>query len=154
MQGNCGPITSDQIQSFNITGAPLEPVPKGRCLIVSDTDVFAIGSGSVWIDGLYIRHHLADDHVSQGSTSALVSVTGDAQAYITNVLFQGDGENKILGLQAARKAQALVQGDQSALTCDLMASFRNTEADQINGIMYLSASDCECAWGVDNEMLQ
>lgn len=53
MQGNC----EVEPEALGLQGAPMLPLKKGQCVLVADGNVLGASSGSLWLQGLYIRLH-------------------------------------------------------------------------------------------------
>jgi hypothetical protein len=99
LQGNCDESTAEGLVTVN--GTPLEELTPKQCLIVTDTSLFSVTVGTLWLDNLYIRHHLPEEQADPDivRTGALVSVAGEGRLYMTDVILQGDGIDRMQGLR-------------------------------------------------------
>ena len=88
-----------------VTGAPLQALATGQCLLLTDVGgIQILGSGNIWIDGLYVRALytgrtpafsqalMTTGAFSSMSTTSSTSTSGGnvPNVYLTGVQLQGD----------------------------------------------------------------
>ena len=109
MQGNCSGIPVDT-NALQLAGAPLRPLSEGQCVIVADRSVLQTEHGRLWVDNVYIRLTRSPPE----SVSVLVSVTEDAQLWMTRSTLQGNGrfdaEQGAIGIFSDRFGHVFAQG--------------------------------------------
>ena len=99
MQGACdGPVPA-ALQAL-VTGAPLQPLAPGQCLLVTDLGgIQLLGSGNIWLDNLYLRARytgrtpaFSQSLLTIGDLDAAGGTVEEQPlgAYITGVQIQGD----------------------------------------------------------------
>lgn len=110
MQGNCDASTAKD--AFKLNGRPLEDLTEGQCLVVSDTSLFSVTVGDLWLDRLYIRHHLPLEETNPDAvrTGALVSVAGKGKLYMTDMTLQGDGIDRMQGVRVLNAGRVYAYG--------------------------------------------
>jgi hypothetical protein len=114
MQGKC--TTQPDAANFpSMKGVPLVPTTSGQCLLLSYDFSLGVVLKRFWADNLYLRTALAWVDQRQWPFPFLAMVNGApfeqynplqsnmANAYLTNMIFQGDGEASIGGIDAAEK---------------------------------------------------
>lgn len=109
-QGNCD--KTDKSDLFKVYGQPLGDLTDRQCLIITDTSLFSVTVGDLWLDRLYIRHHLPPEEVDPDvvRTGALVSVAGKGKLYMTEVTLQGDGIDRMQGVRALNAGRLYAYG--------------------------------------------
>jgi hypothetical protein len=107
MQGNC--TTQPDAADFpTMNGVPLVPTTSGQCLLLTNDDLLGIVSSNFWADNLYMRAALPNDTEREYHFPALAVVPPQATAsiasvFLTNMIFQGDGEGSSVGIGADDK---------------------------------------------------
>lgn len=111
LQGNCDESTAARL--FTLNGNSLVDLTKRQCLIVSDTSLFSVTVGDLWLDRLYVRHHLPPEETDPDvvRTGALVSVAGKGKLYMTNVILQGDGIDRMQGIRVLNAGRLYAYGE-------------------------------------------
>jgi hypothetical protein len=107
MQGNC--TTQPDAANFpNMNGVPLVPTTSGQCFLLTNDRLLRIASGNFWADNLYMRSALPNgtNRESHFPTLAVVppqATKSTAAVFLTNMIFQGDGEGSTVGIAADDK---------------------------------------------------
>lgn len=117
LQGNCDASTA--AGAFKLNGSPLEGLTEGQCLVVTDTSLLSVTVGDLWLDQLYIRHHLPEEETDPDAvrTGALVSVAGKGKLYMTKITLQGDGVNRMQGVRVLNAGRVYAYGSLPPSTC-------------------------------------
>lgn len=97
VQGAC--TEAPVLRDFNLKPeAPLLPLERGQCLLVTQSGLLKSASGPLWLDNLYIRRELPapEAEVAAAAVDAELSplvVTDKPEGLLwaTGVVFQGDG---------------------------------------------------------------
>eukprot|EP00892_Ulva_mutabilis_P011360 jgi/Ulvmu1/8597/UM045_0040.1 len=71
------------------TGADLQPLLLGQCLLLTDTSVLTINNSSLWMDNLYLRLQRSSRTAAQ--MSLLTTETESPALYLSNITLQGAG---------------------------------------------------------------
>jgi hypothetical protein len=126
MQGKC--TTQPDAANFpSMNGVPLMATTSGQCLLLSNADLLAVLSYSFWADNLYLRPALPKGYDRQSFFPVLALVAPvsapTVPIFLTNMIFQGDGENSTVGISTGEKV--FVSGSHhncSMFYCTLQAS--------------------------------
>lgn len=112
MQGKC--TTQPKAADFTtMNGVPLVPTTTGQCFLLTYDDLLGVVGAKFWADNLYLRAALPDGLPREFHFPALavvppLSTGGTANVYLTNMIFQGDGEGSVVAIGADDKVY--VQG--------------------------------------------
>jgi hypothetical protein len=91
-----------------MNGVPLVPTTSGQCFLLTNDDLLGITSGNFWAHNLYMRAALPNDTEREYHFPALAVVppqatTSTAAVFLTNMIFQGDGEGSTVAIGADDK---------------------------------------------------
>jgi hypothetical protein len=120
MQGKC--TTQPDAANFpSLNGVPLVPTTSGQCLLLSSNYLLGMVPVSFWADNLYLRAAVPKDDDRQYPFSVLARVIfmvpfSTASVFLTNIIFQGDGEGSTIGIDA--RENVFVSG--SLRTCGMI----------------------------------
>jgi hypothetical protein len=104
MQGEC--TTQPDAANFpSMNGLPLVPTTSGQCLLLSNNYLLGMVPVSFWADNLYLRSAVPQEDDKQNPFSILARVvsivpSSTASVFLTNLIFQGDGEGSTIGIDA------------------------------------------------------
>ena len=117
VQGRC--TTQPDAANFpGMNGVPMVATTSGQCFLLTHDDMLGVVNGQFWADNLYLRAALPEGELRQFHFPALVvvptlSTGGIGSVYLTNMIFQGDGEGSVVGIGADDKV--FVQGARSCM---------------------------------------
>lgn len=116
MQGKCT-TQPDPADFPAMNGVPLVETTTGQCFLLAFDDMLGVVAPNFWGDNLYLRAAVPPGTRRITHFPALVVVpplaTGTAAVYLTNMIFQGDGEGSVVGIGADDKV--FVQGSPHAV---------------------------------------
>ena len=104
VQGRCA-TQPDAADFPGMNGVPLVATTSGQCFLLTHDDMLGVVNQRFWADNLYLRAALPEGGQRQFHFPALVvvpllSTGGTAAVYLTNMIFQGDGEGSVVGIGA------------------------------------------------------
>jgi hypothetical protein len=100
MQGKCS--TQPDAANFpSMNGVPLVRTTSGQCLLHSNHFALGVLSSNFWADNLYLRTKATDRQETFPVLALMLPVS--SSRYLTNMIFQGDGEGGTTGIAAADK---------------------------------------------------
>lgn len=86
-----------------MNGIDLVPTTTGQCFLLTHDDMLGIVGAKFWADNLYLRAALPYPNPRLFHFPALAVIPplatgGSAGVYLTNMIFQGDGEGSVVGV--------------------------------------------------------
>ena len=106
VQGKCT-TQPDPADFPGMNGVPLVATTTGQCFLLAHDDMLGVVTPKFWADNLYLRAALPARTKRIFHFPALVVVpplaTSTAAVYLTNMIFQGDGDGSAVGIAADDK---------------------------------------------------
>jgi hypothetical protein len=91
-----------------MNGVPLVPTTSGQCLLHTSEDLLGVASVNFWADNLYLRATSRksvgrDEHFPALTVAPPQAFSPISSVFLTNMIFQGDGEGSTVGIAADEK---------------------------------------------------
>jgi hypothetical protein len=115
LQGACTEDPSTDLLA-KVTGAKLLELNPKQCLILSPAGVLPLTEGKSWVDNLYFRFAKSTlgETASSGGPAAPLHVHS-GEAFISNVIIQGDGNYDMSAFFVFPSANVLMMGAMPAV---------------------------------------